>query len=183
MKRHLLLPLLAAAALLLAACGDDSSSDEASDASAAPTADTTGSSGASPEYGGGGGGPTGTTAAPASDEATVSVAEVGPVGEALVGPDGRTLYLFDQDDGTTTACTGGCADVWPALSVEGEPTAGEGVDPSLLSTAEGQVPGHVAYNGHLLYHFASDAAPGDANGVGIPGWFPVDAAGNAIEAG
>jgi len=180
MKRHLLLPLLACAALMLAACGDDDSSDEAADTSTAPTT-TAGTSSDAPDYGGGGGGPTETTAAPAAGEATVALGQVGSVGEALVGPDGRTLYLFEQDDGTTSACTAGCAEAWPALAVDGEPTAGEGVDQALLSTADGQVPGQVAYNGHLLYYFASDTGPGDANGVGIPGWYAVDAAGNAIE--
>ena len=44
------------------------------------------------------------------------------------------------------------------------------------------MPDQVVYNGHLLYHFASDTAPGDVNGLGIPSWYPVDAAGDAIDA-
>ncbi len=39
----------------------------------------------------------------------------------------------------------------------------------------------MTYNGHLLYYFANDAAPGDTNGVGLPNWFAVDPAGEAIE--
>ena len=143
MKRHLLI-VLAAAALLLAACGDDSSSDDtdaASDTTAATESSAPATSASTPA----------TTAAPTTGEATVALAEVGDVGEALVGPDGRTLYLFEMDSGTTSACTAGCADVWPALAADGEPVGGEGVDSSLLSTEDGQVPNHVAYNGHLLY--------------------------------
>ena len=182
MKRHLFI-VLAAATLLLAACGDDSSSDDTSAASSdtsASTETTAGSSG-TPDYGGAGS-TTATTAASGTADATVTLAEVGEVGEALVGPDGRTLYLFEMDDGTTSACTAGCADVWPALTADGAPTGGDGVDASLLSTAEGQVPNQVVYNGHLLYYFSGDEAPGDVNGLQIPSGYPVDAAGNAIDA-
>jgi predicted lipoprotein with Yx(FWY)xxD motif len=168
MRRYFLV-ILAAAGLLLAGCGDDSSSDDesSSDTTAAVVDDGYGSSGT-----------TETTAAPAdTGAATVAVADIEEVGQALVGPDGRTLYLFDQDDGLTAACVDACVDAWPPLVVEGDPVAGDGVDAALLEVADG---GQVAYNGHLLYAFSGDSAPGDANGVGIPSWFPVDAAGNAV---
>jgi predicted lipoprotein with Yx(FWY)xxD motif len=185
MKRHLFI-VLAAAVLLLAACGDDSS-DDGSNASSDTTASsqTTAASSDTPDYGGGGGttGTTATTAAStAGGEATVTLADVGDVGQALVAPDGHTLYLFEQDNGTTSACTAGCADVWPALTADGAPTGGDGVDGSLLSTADGQVPNQVVYNGHLLYEFSGDEAPGDVNGLQIPSWYPVGADGNAIDA-
>ena len=168
MRRYFLV-ILAAAGLLLAGCGDDSSADDesSSDTTAAVVDDVYGSSDT-----------TETTAAPAgTGAATVAVAEIEGVGEALVGPDGRTLYLFDQDDGLTTACAAACADTWPPLVADGDPAVGDGVDAALLEVADG---GQVAYNGHLLYTFSGDSAPGDANGVGIPAWFPVDAAGNAV---
>ena len=79
------------------------------------------------------------------------------------------------DTGATTVALADLGDV-------GDPTGGEGIDASLLATADGQVPDQVVYNGHLLYHFASDTAPGDVNGLGIPSWYPVDAAGDAIDA-
>lgn len=162
---------LALAALVLAGCGDDDSSS--TEETAAPATETTAAPAADPYEP-----PPETTAAPAGGDATVALAEVGDLGPALVNADGLTLYLFEQDDGTTSACTGGCADAWPALTVDGEPAAGEGLDAALLGSADG----HVTYNGHLLYTFSGDSAPGDANGVGIPAWFPVDAQGNAIGA-
>lgn len=120
----------------------------------------------------------GTTAAAGSS--TVNVAEVAPFGKLLVTSEGRTLYLFEKDSGTTTACTGPCATAWPALAGTA-PTAGDGVDKAKLSTANGQVPNQVVYNGHLLYEFAKDSKPGDVNGVTIPQWYPVSPAGDKID--
>lgn len=122
-----------------------------------------------------------TTTAPSSDaNATVKLADAPDVGSHLVGPDGRTLYLFEKDQGLTTACTGGCVPNWPALTAS-SPVAGNGVDKAKLSTANGQQPDQVVYNGHLLYYFAGDTAPGQVNGTKIPSWYPVDAAGDKID--
>ncbi len=170
MRRYFLV-ILVATGLLLAACGDDSSSgdDASSSDTTAAANDVYGSTDTTDT--------TESTVAPDTGSATVAVAEIEGVGEALVGPDGLTLYLFEQDDGLTSACTDACADAWPPLVADGDPVAGDGVDAALLEVAEG---GQVAYNGHLLYTFSGDSAAGDANGVGIASWFPVDASGSAV---
>jgi predicted lipoprotein with Yx(FWY)xxD motif len=113
--------------------------------------------------------------------AAVSVAQNPAQGAILVDGKGRTLYLFEKDNGTTSACTGSCAQVWPALTAGAKPTAGSGVDGSKLATAAGQVPDQVSYNGHLLYSYSGDAAPGDVKGLGIPGWYPVNPSGAKID--
>jgi predicted lipoprotein with Yx(FWY)xxD motif len=112
--------------------------------------------------------------------ATVAVADNPAQGSILVDGQGRTLYLFEQDKGTTSACTGACAQVWPALTAAA-PTAGTGADASLLGTASGQVTQQVTYGGHLLYTYSGDAAPGDVKGVGIPGWYPVNPSGAKVD--
>jgi predicted lipoprotein with Yx(FWY)xxD motif len=153
MRTPKLLGLLLAVGLVLAACGDDSGT-----ATEDTTSTTAGSS---------------TAAA-----TTVALASGGELGDHLVDGQGRTLYLFEKDQGTTTACTAACSTNWPALTASGAPTAGDGVDQAKLATAD---TGQVTYNGHLLYLFAGDAAPGDTNGTAIASWYAVDADGNAIE--
>ena len=112
---------------------------------------------------------------------TVGVATKADLGDYLVGPNGHTLYLFEKDNGTTTACTGACASAWPALTASGQPSVGPGVDSSKLSTANGEAANQVVYNGHLLYYFSGDKAVGDTNGIGIPSWYPVAPSGDKID--
>lgn len=170
-----LVAAVAALGLLLGACGDDGADGGATTTTeAAAAASTTGQDESTTTAGGAYG--EGTTG-----EATVSVAEHEELGQVLVGPDGRTLYLFTQDQGTRTACADTCAENWPPL-VAAEPTAGEGVDQGELGTAEGIRADQVTYHGHLLYYFAGDKEPGEANGVGIPDWFAVGSDGEAIDA-
>jgi predicted lipoprotein with Yx(FWY)xxD motif len=99
--------------------------------------------------------------------------------QILVDSNGRTVYIFDLDMGTTTACTGACASAWPAVVAAGTPAGGSGVDGSMLGTAQGQVAGQVTYNGHLLYLFSGDTKAGDVNGAAIPNWHPITPAGTA----
>jgi predicted lipoprotein with Yx(FWY)xxD motif len=169
-----LLAAMVAGGLLLAACGDDDDTSTAGTADAAGDGTTR-----SDAYGGDG---DDDESGAASGGATVDVASDDALGEFLVGPDGRTLYLFAEDQGTTTACTGACADNWPPL-VADDPRGGDGVDADELSTADGIEPHQVTYHGHLLYYFAGDDAPGDTNGTAVPSWFAVDPGGEAIEVG
>ena len=168
MKHRPILFISIAATLALAACGGDD--DDTSAATTSPAAQVT-----SPET-------TPATDAPdASAAGDVEVATDPTLGDYLVDADGRTLYLFEQDQGTTTACTGACADNWPPIVAEGAPTAGEGIDAGQLGTADGILPDQITYHGHLLYYFAGDQAPGDTNGIGIPDWYAVDPSGAAID--
>ncbi|MEX2626703.1 MAG: hypothetical protein WD225_07445 [Ilumatobacteraceae bacterium] len=103
------------------------------------------------------------------------------IGEHLVDGEGMTLYGFALDDGTTTACTGGCVDVWPPIVAE-EPAAGDGVDPAELATADGIEANQVTYHGQLLYYYAGDDEPGDVTGIEIPDWHAVAPDGTPIDA-
>jgi predicted lipoprotein with Yx(FWY)xxD motif len=125
--------------------------------------------------------PGGVAGGPSAAPPTVAVAENPAQGSILVDGQRRTLYLFEQDNGTTSACTAACAQVWPALTAAAQPTAGTGADASLLATADGQAARQVTYGGHLLYTYSGDTAPGDVKGVGIPGWYPVSPSGAKVD--
>ncbi len=78
-------------------------------------------------------------------------------GKILVDANGMTLYEHDGDNATTVTCTGGCATIWPPLTVTGTPSVGAGLDVSKLATVNGT---QVVYGGHPLYRFASDKTAG-----------------------
>lgn len=113
---------------------------------------------------------------------TVNVAD-SKLGKILVDANGRTLYAFDHDTPTTSACTtaNGCAGLWPPLMAS-SPAAGSGVTASMLSVLAGG--SQVVYNGHPLYTFAQDTAPGDVKGQNFAGniWHVVSPAGQTITA-
>ena len=131
--------------------------------------------------GGSGSKPAAQSGGVAGGATAVSVAQNATQGAILVDAQGRTLYLFEKDDGTKSACTGACASIWPAYTAGATPGAGSGVDGASLATANGQVAQQVTYHGHLLYHYSGDAAPGDVKGVGIPGWYPVGPSGAKVD--
>jgi predicted lipoprotein with Yx(FWY)xxD motif len=118
------------------------------------------------------------TAATPSAATTLKATTNADLGDILVDTDGRTLYLFEKDRGTTTACRGACLEAWPPLRADGAPTVAAGLDASKVGTARGQ----VTYAGHLLYYYAGDSQPGDTTGARIPKWAAVSPTGAAIHA-
>jgi predicted lipoprotein with Yx(FWY)xxD motif len=83
----------------------------------------------------------------------------------LAGANGRTLYWFAPDSAARSACYGSCAAYWPP--VKGPARAGPGVTGklSVLTRTGGSV--QAAYDGHPLYTYVGDSAPGQANGNGL----------------
>jgi predicted lipoprotein with Yx(FWY)xxD motif len=115
---------------------------------------------------------------------TVAVGNSG-LGNILVNSQGHTLYLFQADSGTTSACTGACATAWPPLRATGQPTAGNGANASLLGTTPRSDGGpQVTYNGHPLYAFVNDQNAGDTTGQGVnafgASWFALTSVGNQV---
>src|ERR1700740_2689135 len=123
-------------------------------------------------------------------KANGSVVKIGksPFGEILVDSKGITLYDFVKDKGTTSACYGACAALWPPLLTKRKPIAGTGVKASLLGTTrrkDGKL--EVTYGGHPLYYFVSDRHPGQTTGQGVNQfggpWWVLSAAGKEIHRG
>ena len=133
----------------------------------------------------GGGGSSSSSAPPAAPSGrTVNVASTG-LGNVLVNSQGRTLYLFGKDSGSTSSCSGACATNWPPLGAKGKPTLGNGADASLVGTikrADGTT--QVTYNGHPLYLFKGDQKAGDTNGEGLNAfggtWNAVSSSGDQV---
>jgi predicted lipoprotein with Yx(FWY)xxD motif len=124
-----------------------------------------------------------TTAAPAAP-ATIAPAET-DLGTVLADADGLTLYAFETEKPNlpTPACYDSCADTWPPLLIDGDPVAGNGLDPALLGTVErddGSI--QVTYNKWPLYYFAADRQAGDTNGQGVGQvWFVLGPDGKLIK--
>lgn len=128
-------------------------------------------------YGSGGGGapPTSTVPAPSTAPAVKSATATvgGASASILTNAQGMTLYYFDSDSTTTSACTGSCTQLWPALiSSSGAPAAPSGVNGN-FSIINGGNGAQVAYNGHPLYTYSGDTAPGQTKGNGLFGKWHV----------
>ncbi|MEX0873907.1 MAG: hypothetical protein WD646_04230 [Actinomycetota bacterium] len=117
----------------------------------------------------------------AADGGTVQATD-SDLGEILTDAEGRTVYVFLNDDAGVSNCTGDCAVTWPPLTVDGEPTAGDGADEALLDSIEHPDGGtQVTYNEQPLYHYSADQETGDTEGQGIGGnWYVVGPDGETI---
>jgi predicted lipoprotein with Yx(FWY)xxD motif len=153
---------LAAVALVTAACGSTS----------------TGGSGSS---GGSSSGPS-SAAANSSGTAlrTTSISGV----KVLTNAKGFTLYWFVPDTSAKSNCNGGCAAIWPP--VKGPATAGSGVTGKLATIKRADGSTQATYDGHPLYTYVADTAPGQAKGNNINAsggvWHEVTVSGAAAPA-
>jgi predicted lipoprotein with Yx(FWY)xxD motif len=118
-----------------------------------------------------------------SAAATTAVLHTDSVNGVTVLTDskGLTLYWFAPDTATTSACYGTCAAYWPP--VYGTPSVASGVTGvtgkfGTIHRTDGTI--QATYNGHPLYTYIGDTAPGQASGnnVDLNGgfWYEVRAA-------
>jgi predicted lipoprotein with Yx(FWY)xxD motif len=117
--------------------------------------------------------------------ATIDVRKTG-LGTILVDSTGRTLYLFEKDHGDRSSCSGACATAWPPLTTTAKPKPATGVNgPMLGTTKRSDGSTEVTYNGHPLYTYAGDAAPGDTTGEGLnqfgAEWYALSPQGKKVE--
>jgi predicted lipoprotein with Yx(FWY)xxD motif len=92
----------------------------------------------------------------------------------LTNAQGMTLYFRTTDKPPSTVCSGGCASAWPPMLVSGSsaPTSGTALSGKLSVQADANGM-QVEYNGHPLYTFSGDSAPGQTTGEGIGGIWHV----------
>jgi len=75
---------------------------------------------------------------------------------------GYTLYWFAPDTSTTSKCNGSCATYWPPL--KGPATEGSGVTGTLGVITRPGGTTQATYDGHPLYTYVGDSAPGQDSG-------------------
>jgi predicted lipoprotein with Yx(FWY)xxD motif len=97
----------------------------------------------------------------------------------LTNAQGYTLYWFAPDTPTRSTCDGTCAVYWPPLT--GRPVAGAGVTGRLGTIRRSDGTTQVTYDGHPLYSYVGDSAPGQGNGsdINLNGglWYEMAASG------
>jgi predicted lipoprotein with Yx(FWY)xxD motif len=155
---------LAGVALIAAACGSSSPSGTSSPAGQPSSS----SSAASP--------------AAASGNA-LKTATIGGI-KVVTNAKGFTVYSFAPDTATKSNCNGSCATYWPP--VKGPATAGAGVTGKLGTITRSDGSTQATYDGHPLYTYVSDSAPGQdkGNGLNLSGgvWHVVPVSGGAAAA-
>lgn len=83
----------------------------------------------------------------------------------LTNAKGFTLYSFVPDTPTTSKCYGTCAVYWPPAT--GTSAAGAGIPGTVATIKRTDGSEQLTYNGHPLYTYIGDTAPGQANGNNI----------------
>ena len=170
----LVVPAVAAGLAALAACSSSSSSSSSAPASSTPAASGT-PAGNSASAGSG----TASGAAQAT-AAGLKTASIGGV-TVLTNAKGLTLYSFAPDTATKSACNGACATAWPPQ------TASATVSSPYTTIKRSDGTTQLVFNGHPLYTFTGDTAPGTASGNGVNAfgglWHEVPASGAAAPAG
>src|SRR5580700_10211955 len=105
----------------------------------------------------------GSSSPAAAAASTVKTATIAGV-TVLTNSQGFTLYSFAPDTSTTSKCNGTCAQNWPPVK---GPVTAAGVTGTFgtIKRSDGSV--QATFDGHPLYTFAGDTAPGQAKGNGL----------------
>src|SRR6516225_6371903 len=147
---------VAVAVLALAACASSASSSTSAPATSTPAAGSSSSA-------------SGTTLQTRTINGT----------QVITNSAGFTLYWFAPDTSTTSKCTGSCATYWPP--VKGPDTAGSGVTGTLGTITRPDGTTQETYDGHPLYTYVGDTAPGEnkGNGKNLSGgvWYEMTVSG------
>jgi len=155
MRRTIGTAVVAVGLLALAACGDDY------DSSGNGSAATSSARSESPSV--------------SASGAVLATAD-SDFGQIVVDGQGMTAYVFDKDtaDSGTSACSGQCLDIWPAITADSDQPAVDGVDGTVGTITRDDGTRQVTLDGMPLYTYAPDEKAGDVKGEGVQGvWWVV----------
>jgi predicted lipoprotein with Yx(FWY)xxD motif len=160
-KSAVTIAVAAGAGLLVAACSSSSSPSSSAPTSASAAAATPSS--------------------PAAAGTAVLKTEHTSIGTVLANGQGFTVYWFAADRGPTSACTGACTAIWPPVTGRPQAAAGVSLSGKLGTITRAGGAAQATYNGHPLYTFKLDTAPGQAKGNGVNGfgarWYAIKISG------
>ena len=98
---------------------------------------------------------------PAATGAALKTATIGGT-TVLTNAKGFTLYSFAPDTASSSKCYGACAAYWPPVT--GTSAAGHGLPGKTATITRTGGSRQLTYNGHPLYTYIGDSAPGQARG-------------------
>jgi predicted lipoprotein with Yx(FWY)xxD motif len=114
---------------------------------------------------------------------SLRVAHVGSA-TVLTNTRGFTLYSFAPDTPSKSNCNGPCAVKWPP--VKGH-VAASGIKGTFTAIKRSDGSTQETFDGHPLYTFVGDKAPGQANGNGVNAfggaWHEITTSGSAPAGG
>jgi predicted lipoprotein with Yx(FWY)xxD motif len=99
--------------------------------------------------------------APAATGTALKTTTIGGT-TVLTNAKGFTLYSFAPDTPTASKCYGSCAAYWPPVT--GTTAAGQGLPGKVTTITRTDGSHQLTYNGHPLYTYIGDTAPGQATG-------------------
>ena len=129
-----------------------------------------------------GSGSTGTSSPAAATTGNLKTTTIGGA-TVLTNAKGFTLYSFAPDTPTKSNCNGTCAQNWPPVT---GPATASGVTGTFgtIKRADGSI--QASFDGHPLYTFVGDTAPGQAKGNGLNAaggvWHEITTSGTAAPA-
>ncbi|WP_442544552.1 COG4315 family predicted lipoprotein [Arthrobacter sp. KN11-1C] len=163
-----------ALAIALTGCGGSPGASSTSSSASSPAASSSAASSSASS-----GGSSSSTSAGAAELKTASSS----FGERVVAANGKSVYIFAKDakDSGKSACTGGCATLWPPVTTTSAMPAVDGVSGTIgtIPTADGKM--QITVNGMPIYFYSKDEDSGDTYGQGVGGvWSLVSPSGSMV---
>jgi len=126
-----------------------------------------------------GGSSTSTSSPAAATAGSLKTATIGGAA-VLTSSKGFTLYSFAPDTSTKSNCNGTCAQNWPPVT---GPVTAAGVTGTFATIKRSDGSVQATFDGHPLYTFVGDTAPGQnkGNGLNVAGglWHEITTSGTA----